>query len=113
MKLSCRVPWRLAAYLKDVGPATADAEGMLTVMKAQKKFFEGILQNGNKSSDPNAWWFHKVHAVSQASGSAHALHRLCIIFPELCIILRALSLRSYSLTEQEKLVSCFKSAEPL
>ena len=71
-KLPCRVPWRLAAYLKDVGRATAAAEGMLDVMKAQQKFFESVLQNGNKSSSSNDWWFHK--ARSQTSQAVNSMH---------------------------------------
>lgn len=49
----CRVPWRLAAYLKDVGETQATAEGIFDVMKAQKEFFEDVLSNGNTSLPSN------------------------------------------------------------
>ena len=74
--LPCRVPWRLAAYLKDVGRATAAAEGILDVMKAQQKFFESVLQSGNKVSNSTTGGLPRQVQTSQASNCMHMLNRL-------------------------------------
>ena len=38
--MSCRVPWRLAAYLKAEGKQAAKDVGLYPAMKALKAFFE-------------------------------------------------------------------------
>ena len=85
--LPCRVPWRLAAYLKDVGPATAAAEGIFDVMKAQQKFFESVLQNGNKSSNPMTGGSTRQLHTHQAPDFIHLLNRLYTISTKLYTII--------------------------
>ena len=84
----CRVPWRLAAYLKDVGQTQARSEGIYNVMKAQKEFFEGILMNGNRgmqAQDSNGHpndLFKRVSTLSPAlmrtlSAKGNCMNRFC------------------------------------